>query len=133
MAQQEYILQLQNVVKRFGGITASNDITINVPRGSIYGIIGPNGAGKTTLFNMITGVYDTTEGKVLFEGQQVNGLPTHVIAARGIARTFQNIRLFGDLSVYDNLLTACQKNITYGLLDGILRTEKCQMCIRDRL
>lgn len=79
MAQQEYILQLQNVVKRFGGITASNDITINVPRGSIYGIIGPNGAGKTTLFNMITGVYDTTEGKVLFEGQQVNGLPTHVI------------------------------------------------------
>lgn len=83
MAQQEYILQLQNVVKRFGGITASNDITINVPRGSIYGIIGPNGAGKTTLFNMITGVYDTTEGKVLFEGQQVNGLPTHVIAARG--------------------------------------------------
>ena len=105
MAQQEYILQLQNVVKRFGGITASNDITINVPRGSIYGIIGPNGAGKTTLFNMITGVYDTTEGRVLFEGQQVNGLPTHVIAARGIARTFQNIRLFGDLSVYDNLLS----------------------------
>ena len=73
MAQQEYILQLQNVVKRFGGITASNDITINVPRGSIYGIIGPNGAGKTTLFNMITGVYDTTEGKVLFEGQQEIG------------------------------------------------------------
>ena len=131
MAQQEYILQLQNVVKRFGGITASNDITINVPRGSIYGIIGPNGAGKTTLFNMITGVYDTTEGRVLFEGQQVNGLPTHVIAARGIARTFQNIRLFGDLSVYDNLLTACQKNITYGLLDGILRTEKCRSQERE--
>ena len=107
------------------------DITINVPRGSIYGIIGPNGAGKTTLFNMITGVYDTTEGKVLFEGQQVNGLPTHVIAARGIARTFQNIRLFGDLSVYDNLLTACQKNITYGLLDGILRTEKCRSQERE--
>lgn len=101
------------------------------PRGSIYGIIGPNGAGKTTLFNMITGVYDTTEGKVLFEGQQVNGLPTHVIAARGIARTFQNIRLFGDLSVYDNLLTACQKNITYGLLDGILRTEKCRSQERE--
>ena len=106
-------------------------ITINVPRGSIYGIIGPNGAGKTTLFNMITGVYDTTEGRVLFEGQQVNGLPTHVIAARGIARTFQNIRLFGDLSVYDNLLTACQKNITYGLLDGILRTEKCRSQERE--
>lgn len=126
MAQQESILQLQNVVKRFGGITASNDITINVPTGSIYGIIGPNGAGKTTLFNMITGVYNTTAGQVLFQGEQVNGLPTHVIAEKGIARTFQNIRLFGDLTVYSNLLTACQKNITYGLLDGIFRTRKCR-------
>ena len=98
MAQQKFILQLQNVVKRFGGITASNNITINVPEGSIYGIIGPNGAGKTTLFNMITGVYDSTEGTVLFEGEKINGLPTHEIAARGIARTFQNIRLFGDLT-----------------------------------
>lgn len=131
MAQQKFILQLQNVVKRFGGITASNNITINVPEGSIYGIIGPNGAGKTTLFNMITGVYDCTEGTVLFEGEKINGLPTHEIAVRGIARTFQNIRLFGDLTVYDNLMTACQKNITYSLLDGILRTKKCQTQERE--
>lgn len=126
MAEQEYILQLQNVVKRFGGIMATNNITINVPNGSIYGIIGPNGAGKTTLFNMITGVYNTTEGKILFNGEPINGLPTHRIAEKGISRTFQNIRLFGDLSVYDNLLTACQKNITYSLIDGILRTKKCR-------
>ena len=131
MAQQKFILQLQNVVKRFGGITASNNITINVPEGSIYGIIGPNGAGKTTLFNMITGVYDCTEGTVLFEGEKINGLPTHEIAVRGIARTFQNIRLFGDLTVYDNLMPACQKNITYSLLDGILRTKKCQAQERE--
>ena len=131
MAQQKFILQLQNVVKRFGGITASNNITINVPEGSIYGIIGPNGAGKTTLFNMITGVYDCTEGTVLFEGEKINGLPTHEIAVRGIARTFQNIRLFGDLTVYDNLMTACQNNITYSLLDGILRTKKCQAQERE--
>lgn len=131
MAQQKFILQLQNVVKRFGGITASNNITINVPEGSIYGIIGPNGAGKTTLFNMITGVYDCTEGTVLFEEEKINGLPTHEIAVRGIARTFQNIRLFGDLTVYDNLMTACQKNITYSLLDGILRTKKCQAQERE--
>lgn len=131
MAQQKFILQLQNVVKRFGGITASNNITINVPEGSIYGIIGPNGAGKTTLFNMITGVYDCTEGTVLFEGEKINGLPTHEIAVRGVARTFQNIRLFGDLTVYDNLMTACQKNITYSLLDGILRTKKCQAQERE--
>ena len=75
MAQQKFILQLKNVVKRFGGITASNDITINVPEGSIYGIIGPNGAGKTTLFNMITGVYDSTEGTVLFEGRRLTDSP----------------------------------------------------------
>ena len=92
----------------------------------IYGIIGPNGAGKTTLFNMITGVYDTTEGQILFQGSKINGLPTHVIAQKGIARTFQNIRLFGDLSVYDNLLTACQQNISYSLLDGFFRTSKCR-------
>lgn len=126
MDGQEIILKLDHVVKRFGGITASNDISIDVPKGSIYGIIGPNGAGKTTLFNMITGVYDATEGQILFDGEKINGLPTHAIAEKGIARTFQNIRLFGDLSVYHNLLTACQKNITYHLLDGVLRTRRCR-------
>ena len=125
------LLETRNAAMHFGGLKAVDDVSMSVQAGEIYGIIGPNGAGKTTLFNMITGVYDTTEGRVLFEGQQVNGLPTHVIAARGIARTFQNIRLFGDLSVYDNLLTACQKNITYGLLDGILRTEKCRSQERE--
>lgn len=68
---------------------------------------------------------------MLFEGEKINGLPTHEIAVRGIARTFQNIRLFGDLTVYDNLMTACQKNITYSLLDGILRTKKCQAQERE--
>ncbi len=126
MGQQEVILQLEHVVKRFGGITASNDINIQVLKGCIYGIIGPNGAGKTTLFNMITGVYDTTEGQILFNGSKINGLPTHIIAQRGIARTFQNIRLFGDLSVYSNLVTACQQNISYSLLDGFFRTPKCR-------
>jgi len=131
MEGQEIILKLEHVVKRFGGITASNDINFDVPKGSIYGIIGPNGAGKTTLFNMITGVYDATEGQILFDGEKINGLPTHVIAEKGIARTFQNIRLFGDLSVYENLLTACQKNITYSLFDGILRTKKCREQEKD--
>ena len=126
MGQREIILHLEDVVKCFGGITASNHIDIQVPKNSIYGIIGPNGAGKTTLFNMITGVYDITEGQILFQGSKINGLPTHVIAQKGIARTFQNIRLFGDLSVYDNLLTACQQNISYSLLDGFLRTSKCR-------
>lgn len=126
MGKEEIILKFEHVVKRFGGITASNDINIDVPKGSIYGIIGPNGAGKTTLFNMVTGVYDCTEGEIRFLDQKINGLPTHIIVQKGIARTFQNIRLFGDLSVYENLLTACQKNISYSLMDGILRTRKCR-------
>lgn len=126
MGKEEIILKFEHVVKRFGGITASNDINIDVPKGSIYGIIGPNGAGKTTLFNMVTGVYDCTEGEIRFLDQKINGLPTHIIAQKGIARAFQNIRLFGDLSVYENLLTACQKNISYSLMDGILRTRKCR-------
>lgn len=126
MGKEEIILKFEHVVMRFGGITASNDINIDVPKGSIYGIIGPNGAGKTTLFNMVTGVYDCTEGEIRFLDQKINGLPTHIIAQKGIARTFQNIRLFGDLSVYENLLTACQKNISYSLMDGILRTRKCR-------
>ena len=126
MGKEEIILKFEHVVKRFGGITASNDINIDVPKGSIYGIIGPNGAGKTTLFNMVTGVYDCTEGEIRFLDQKINRLPTHIIAQKGIARTFQNIRLFGDLSVYENLLTACQKNISYSLMDGILRTRKCR-------
>ncbi len=126
MRGKEAILELKHVSKNFGGITASDDICISVPRGHIYGIIGPNGAGKTTLFNMITGVYDTTCGEIYFNGKKINGLPTAAIAKLGIARTFQNIRLFGSLSVYDNILTACQKNITYSLLDGLFRTPKCR-------
>ena len=126
MRGKEAILELKHVSKNFGGITASDDICISVPRGYIYGIIGPNGAGKTTLFNMITGVYDTTCGEIYFNGKKINGLPTAAIAKLGIARTFQNIRLFGSLSVYDNILTACQKNITYSLLDGLFRMPKCR-------
>lgn len=124
MAEEKYILELRNVIKRFGGITASNNVNIHVPEGCIYGIIGPNGAGKTTLFNMITGVYDTTEGEVVFCGEKINGMNTDVIARKGIARTFQNIRLFSELSVYENVLTACQKKITYSILDGVLHTKK---------
>ncbi len=120
----DYILDLRNVTKRFGGITASNDVNICVPQGSIYGIIGPNGAGKTTLFNMITGVYDTTEGEIYFKGEKINGLMTDVIAKKGIARTFQNIRLFGSLTVFDNIVTAYQKNLTYGLFDGVFKSPK---------
>ncbi|WHH61250.1 ABC transporter ATP-binding protein [Petroclostridium sp. X23] len=126
MTNPNYMLQLQNVTKRFGGITAANNISIQVAEHEIYGVIGPNGAGKTTTFNIITGVYNATEGDVIFDGKRINGLKTHEIATLGIARTFQNIRLFNDLTVYDNLLTSCQKNISYNFFQGIFATKKCR-------
>lgn len=121
MDQQNTILDLRNVVKRFGGITASNNISIHVPQGSIYGVVGPNGAGKTTLFNMITGVYDTTEGEIVFDGEKINGLPTHIIAQKGIARTFQNIRLFGSMTVFENVLLARHLRRESNVLTATLR------------
>ena len=121
-----YALQIQNVTKCFGGITASKDICFQVPEGTLYGVIGPNGAGKTTLFNMITGVYAPTNGEILYYGRSIVGKSTYEIANMGIKRTFQNIRLFSDLSVFDNVLTACQNDISYNLLDGLLRTKCCR-------
>lgn len=122
--QQAYALEITDVCKNFSGIQASKDINIRVKEGEIYGIIGPNGAGKTTLFNLITGVYAPTSGSIRFLGTEIAGKPTHEISQMGIARTFQNIRLFGDLTVYQNVLTAYQYNLTYSFLDGILRTKK---------
>lgn len=119
-------LHIQNVTKCFGGITASNDINIKVPEKSLYGIIGPNGAGKTTLFNMITGVYAPSKGDIFYYGKSIVDKATYEIANMGIKRTFQNIRLFSDLTVFDNILTACQNDITYGLIDAILRTKRCR-------
>ena len=120
------MLSVNDLSINFGGNVLFSRVDLQFTPGNCYGIIGANGAGKTTLFNMITGVYDTTEGEIVFDGEKINGLPTHIIAQKGIARTFQNIRLFGDLSVYDNLLTACQKNITYSLFHGFLRTPNCR-------
>ena len=122
----KYALQIQNVTKCFGGITASNNISFQVPEEALYGVIGPNGAGKTTLFNMITGVYAPTSGEILYYGNSIVGKSTYEIANMGIKRTFQNIRLFNDLSVFDNVLTACQNDISYNLLDGLLRTKRCR-------
>lgn len=117
------VLELEHIDKYFGGIVAAKDINIQVVEHEIYGIIGPNGAGKTTLFNMITGMYSPTNGYIRFFGKSITRKKTHEIATMGIARTFQNIRLFGDLTVFQNLLTAYQKKLTYNILQGILRTK----------
>lgn len=117
-------LTVNKVTKRFGGVVAVNDISFSVKKGEIHGIIGPNGAGKTTMFNLITGIYDPTEGDILLDGASLKKKPPHKIAELGIARTFQNIRLFGELSVYNNMITSCQKHLTYSMLDGMLKTKK---------
>jgi neutral amino acid transport system ATP-binding protein len=100
------MLQVEGVSKYFGGLKALDDITLNVEQGSITALIGPNGSGKTTLFNVITGFLQATKGRVLFEGQEITGLPIHRIANLGIARTFQVSSLFPKLTVWENLLVA---------------------------
>ncbi len=124
-------LSVEHVTKQFGGVVALNDVTFEVKPGEIHGLIGPNGAGKTTLFNLITGIYRPTEGDLKLNGQSLAGKESHEAANMGIARTFQNIRLFGELSVYQNLITACQKHLSYSLLDGFLRTAKYRQQERE--
>lgn len=107
MTAPEPILRTENVTMKFGGLTAVRDFTIDVPRGSIVGLIGPNGAGKTTVFNIVTGFYKPTEGRVLFDGQDITGLPPHMVCRAGISRTFQNIRLFSNETVLENVMIGC--------------------------
>ncbi len=97
-------LSLRGVTMRFGGITAVSDVSLDIPRGVIAGLIGPNGAGKTTVFNVISGFYTPTFGEVVFDGEQVTGLPPHRICQKGIARTFQNIRLFNSSTALQNVM-----------------------------
>ncbi|HEX2612094.1 MAG TPA: ABC transporter ATP-binding protein [Fibrobacteria bacterium] len=116
------LLEVREVTRRFGGLTAVKDVAFAVEEGGLFGVIGPNGAGKTTLFNLITGIYAPDTGSVALGGMTVSGLPPHRIAAHGIARTFQNIRLVGDLSVLDNVKIACHMKRAASLAATILRT-----------
>ncbi len=120
------VLQLIDLTKKFGGLTAVGNVDFSIEKGSITGLIGPNGAGKTTIFNLITGVYKVTEGKILFEDEEITNKQPYMVAEKGITRTFQNIRLFKKLSVYDNVLTACHENADYSLLESIVRSPKCR-------
>ena len=115
------ILELKGVTKKFGGVTAIKDTTFTVNSKEIYGLIGPNGAGKTTMFNIITGNYEATEGEVVFRSEKLNGLKPHTIVRKGIARTFQNIRLFKSMSVMDNVLIGFDFQAKYTYLESIFR------------
>ncbi len=116
------LLELDRVTMQFGGLKAVADFDLALPVGGLYGLIGPNGAGKTTIFNVITGVYAPTHGKIVFEGREIQGLKPHQIARRGITRTFQNIRLFHSRCCRDNVCIAAHQHARAGLLAAVLRT-----------
>jgi branched-chain amino acid transport system ATP-binding protein len=119
----EPLLQLENIRKDFGGLTALKEVSFAVQKGQVKSLIGPNGAGKTTLFNIVTGIYAPTDGAVLFEGKQINGLKPHVIAERGIARTFQNVELFEKMTVVENVMMGCHVRTKTGLFGGAFRSS----------
>ncbi len=118
------LLKIENMTHSFGGLTALQDFNLEINCGQITGLIGPNGAGKTTTFNLITGVYTPTKGRVLFEGENITGKMPHEIACRGIGRTFQNLRLWRHMNVLEHIKTAHYSQISYGLPGAFFGTAK---------
>jgi branched-chain amino acid transport system ATP-binding protein len=117
------LLSLRSIGKSFGGLSALSDISFDVQPGEIVGVIGPNGAGKTTLFNVVTAIYPSTAGEVVFDGERISGLPPHTITKRGITRTFQNIRLFSTMTVEENVMVGRHCRTGAGVWRGVLRTR----------
>jgi branched-chain amino acid transport system ATP-binding protein len=122
MSTNGSILSTVRTTKVFGGLLAVSDVSIDVAPKSIVSIIGPNGAGKTTFFNMLTGLYRPTAGRILFDGRDVTGTRPDLITAAGVARTFQNIRLFSTMSALENVMVGCHARMKAGLFGSILRT-----------
>ena len=118
------LVAAEGITKRFGGVLALSDVSFAIEQGEIYGLIGPNGAGKTTLFNVLTGIYAPDEGRFVFQGQPLAGLKPHEVTARGIARTFQNIRLFANLSSLENVMIGRHPRTSAGVIGAVLRTRR---------
>lgn len=118
------VLEMQNVDKHFGGVHAINNFSVKIERGKIHGLIGPNGAGKTTIFNNITGIYAPDSGKIFFMENDITKTTPHKVAQLGIGRTFQNIRLFSNLSVVDNVIIASNMDAKYNMPQAIFKTAK---------
>ena len=117
------MLKCDNISISFGGLNAVNGFNLDVKEKDLIGLIGPNGAGKTTVFNMLSGVYEPTEGAIYLDGENITGLPVHKLSQKGIARTFQNIRLFDYLSVVDNVKVSMNRDMRYKIVDGMLRLK----------
>jgi branched-chain amino acid transport system ATP-binding protein len=133
--QSAHLLEIRHIDKRFGGLTALADVSLSIDRGEIYGLIGPNGAGKTTLFNVLTGLYVPDGGEFEFEGASLLGLKSYRVAESGIARTFQNIRLFGNMTAMENVMVGRHVRTRAGVIGAILRTRRTreeEAAIRSR-
>ncbi len=113
------VLEVRSMTRRFGGLVAVNDVSFSVAKGEIFGLIGPNGAGKTTLFNLMTGLIPPSKGQLIYQGEDITNRPSYKIAARGIARTFQNIRLFGELSALRNVMIGQHIHTKSNVLTGV--------------
>jgi branched-chain amino acid transport system ATP-binding protein len=118
------ILKIDGLTKFFGGLRAVHDFEVEIKEGELVGLIGPNGAGKTTIFNMITGIYPVSAGEIVFSGEHITDLPAHEITHLGIGRTFQNIRIFPNLTVLDNVRVAYHPHASYNIFDGVLRSRR---------
>jgi branched-chain amino acid transport system ATP-binding protein len=124
MSAASPLLRIEGVVKRFGGLAALSDVSMSVAPGEIFGLIGPNGAGKTTLFNVITGVYGPDAGSITLQDTHIAGLKPHTIAERGVARTFQNIRLFANMTALENVMVGRHLRSRSGVLGAIFRGSR---------
>jgi len=124
MSEPAALLEVDDVTIRFGGLTALDQVTFDIKQGEILGLIGPNGAGKTTCFNVMTGVYQATSGQVRFDGTAIGAFKRHKITKLGIARTFQNIRLFKSMTVLENVLVGADAHSKVGFFDALLRTPR---------
>ena len=124
MAARDDLLVATKVRKEFGGLVATDDVDFTIPRGSIVALIGPNGAGKTTFFNQLTGVYKPTSGSIVFDGTEVVNMPPHAITALGIGRTFQNIRLFSQMTALENVLVGMNCRLHTGIVGAIVRPRR---------
>jgi branched-chain amino acid transport system ATP-binding protein len=116
--------EVKNVTKDFTGLRALSDVCFSVPKGGVHGLIGPNGSGKSTMFNVITGVFPATSGEILLNGEIISGLSPHEVTAKGVGRTFQNIRLFSNLSVEDNIKVAIGTKYKISFIEVLLKTPK---------
>ncbi|MBW8076888.1 MAG: ATP-binding cassette domain-containing protein [Gallionella sp.] len=126
VSKEGYLLQARNIVMQFGGLKALNEVNLNISKGSVHGLIGPNGSGKSTTMNVLTGIYKPTSGEIEFNGKVITGATPSSIAGEGIARTFQNVQLFGEMTAIENVLVGLHHTYKHSLLDVVFQTPRCR-------